>query len=298
VFTPVVRADRRIGVGTIEYHYFAGYSGGYKAVVPGVCSLRTIEANHSLMVQAGAESGQIDGNPVREDIDEAGARVGVDFVLNVILDPAGRPRKAVGTHGASSEEHHALSAVAGHPIEAHREGCAQLNAFGCAPLPWLADVVLVSAGGFPKDINLYQAQKALDHARLAVRPGGTIILVAECPEGLGHGVFAEWMLSGQTPDQLIRRIRERFVLGGHKAAAVALAQKRASIALVSSLPADRCRAMGLVPYASPVEALADALARTPAPARVALMPQGGSALPVVNSGEGSKPSQGSARSER
>lgn len=284
VFTPVVRADRRIGVGNIEYHYLAGYSGGYKAVVPGVCSLRTIEANHSLMVQAGAESGQIDGNPVREDIDEAGALIGVDFVLNVILDPA--------EWGASSEEHHAISAVAGHPIEAHREGCAQLNAFGRAPLPWLADVVLVSAGGFPKDVNLYQAQKALDHARLAVRPGGTIILVAECPEGLGHRVFAEWMLSGQTPDQLIGRIRERFVLGGHKAAAVALAQKRASIALVSSLPAGQCRAMGFLPYASPAEALADALAH------VVIMPWGGSVLPVVKPCEGSKPSQGSARSER
>ena len=266
VFTPVVQADRRICVGNLEYHYFAGYSGGYKALAPGVCSVRTIEANHSWMVAPGAQTGQIEGNPVREDIDEAGARVGADFILNVILD----------------EDHRAVSAVAGHPVAAHRAGCRQLNAFGRASLPWPADVVLVSAGGFPKDINLYQAQKALDNARVAVRPGGTIILVAECPEGLGHGVFGEWMLSGQTPDQLIARIRQRFVLGGHKAAAIALAQKRATLALVSSLPAEQCRAMGFVPYASPAEALGAALAGRPAPARVALMPRGGSVLPVVD----------------
>ena len=107
-----------------------------------------------------------------------------------------------------------------------------------------ADVVVVSAGGYPKDIDLYQSQKALDNARLAVRQGGVIVLVAECPDGMGHGTFADWMTAGHTPDELIQRIRDNFVLGGHKAAAIALTMKQADIYLVSVLPARRGRAHG------------------------------------------------------
>ncbi len=265
VYTPLVQADRRIGVGVLEYHYFAGFSGGYKAIVPGCGSTAMVTANHSHMVESGAETGRIKGNPVRADLEEAGAMVGLDFILNVILD----------------EEHNAVAAVAGDPIAAHRAGCKQVDALGRAELPWCADIVLVSGGGYPKDINVYQAQKALDNARLAVRPGGTIIWVAECPEGLGHGVFAEWMLSGQTPEQMIERIRNKFVLGGHKAAAIAMARKQARVVMVSALPPEQVKQMGFMPYASPTEALKDALAATGGRARVAIMPLGGSVLPAV-----------------
>jgi nickel-dependent lactate racemase len=265
VFTPVIEADKRICIGVIEYHYFAGFSGGYKALVPAMCPESTIEANHGWMVQPGAESGRLEGNPVRADIDEAGKLVGADFILNVILD----------------DEQRVIAAVAGDPIAAHRQGCSLLTGFGRPALPWFADVVLVSAGGFPKDLNLYQAQKALDNARLAVREGGTIILVAECPEGLGHGTFGEWMMSGQTPDQLIDRIRAKFVLGGHKAAAIALARKRARISLVSRFSDDQARTMGFEPYASVRDALAAAALLYGNRMRMAVMPLGGSVLPQV-----------------
>ncbi len=265
IFTPVAEADRRICIGAIEYHYFAGFSGGYKSLVPAMCSRSTIEANHRWMVQPGAETGRLEGNPVREDIDEAGALVGADFILNVILDA----------------EQRAIAAVSGDPIVAHRKGCTILTGFGRPELPWYADVVLVSAGGFPKDLNLYQAQKALDNARLAVREGGTIILVAECPEGLGHDTFREWMLSGQTPDQMIERIRTKFVLGGHKAAAIALARKRATLALVSNFSSEQTRTMGFEPYASMQDALAAAAQRYGKRMKMAVMPLGGSVLPQV-----------------
>ncbi|MGD2077142.1 MAG: lactate racemase domain-containing protein, partial [Chloroflexota bacterium] len=99
-FEPVVRADVRIALGNVEPHYFAGYSGGAKALVPGVCSLATIQGNHAMMVMPAARAGVLDGNPVREDIEEGAALIGLDFILNVIVDG----------------DHRILAAAAGHPV--------------------------------------------------------------------------------------------------------------------------------------------------------------------------------------
>jgi nickel-dependent lactate racemase len=191
--------------------------------------------------------------------------VGIHFILNVILDEAKR----------------VVHAVAGHPQAAHRAGCARLDAFGRATVSEPADLVIVSAGGHPKDINLYQAQKALDNARMVVQPGGVILLVAECREGLGSDVFEEWMRDPGGPDAIIAHIRREFVLGGHKAAAVAMAMKQAAIYLVSALPADDAHAMGFHPYGSLDEALRSALARVGHAPKIVVMPEGGSVLPAV-----------------
>jgi nickel-dependent lactate racemase len=265
IFRPVLDADVRVCMGALEYHYFAGYSGGYKAIVPGVCTAETIQHNHRMMIEPGAAPGRLGGNPVREDIDEAGAMVGVHFVLNVILD--------------SSK--HVVSAVAGHPEVAHRTGCARLDSFGRVVIERPADLVVVSAGGYPKDINLYQAQKALDSARQVVRPGGVILLVAECAEGTGNQTFETWMSDPQGPDAIIARIQREFVLGGHKAAAVAAAMKQAAVYLVSALPQDRARAMGFSPFTSLDDAVQSALKRVGPSATVVIMPEGGSVLPCV-----------------
>lgn len=266
VFSPVLQADVRVCLGVIEYHYFAGYSGGVKAIVPGVCGQETVQHNHSMMLEPGAETGNIDGNPLRADIDEAGATVGVDFILNVILDDAKR----------------IVATAAGDPLEAHRRGCAQLDSFGRIQVPRLADLVLVSAGGHPKDINLYQAQKALDNALHLVRPGGVVILVAECSEGLGHPTFEAWMQDAEGPDAIIARIKRKFELGGHKAAALAMALKQATIYLVSKLSPGQVRSMGLHPFESLDEAIASAKAALKSDLTLAVMPQGGSVLPQVS----------------
>jgi nickel-dependent lactate racemase len=260
VFRPVVEADVRVCLGAIEYHYFAGFSGGAKAVIPGVCAPETIRHNHAMMTEPGAVAGQLDGNPVREDIEEAGQMVGVDFILNVILD----------------DSQHIVEAVAGHLLAAHREGCARLQASGQPTVERPVDLVVVSAGGYPKDINLYQAQKALDNARAIVRPGGIILLVAECSEGLGNPIFETWMLDPGGPDAIIDRIRREFVLGGHKAAAIALTMKQASIYLVSDLPAPFVRSLGFHPFERPQEAFRSALDRLGPRASIAAIPDGAS----------------------
>ncbi len=266
-FRPVVEADVRVCLGVVEFHYFAGYSGGAKALVPGVCSQTTIQANHAMMLEPGARSGKLVGNPVREDLEEAAAMIGADFILNVVLGPA----KSV------------LFASAGDVTEAHRACCAYLDERSKIPLESEADVVVVSAGGWPKDINLYQSQKALDNAAAAVCPGGIIILVAECDEGLGHPVFEEWLTGGQTPDELMERIRENFVLGGHKAAAIAAVLKRGSVYLVSALAPELVRRCGFTPFATVEKALEAALAQVGTGAELLLMPYGGSILPTVPS---------------
>jgi nickel-dependent lactate racemase len=266
VFQPVVEADWRIYLGNIEYHYFAGYSGGAKALLPGVCSQETISANHAWMVEPGATAGRIAGNPVREDMEEAAALVGPTFLLNVVLD--GQKR--------------IVSAVAGDLTQAHRQGCRRVDELYRVPIARRADVVLASAGGWPKDINLYQAHKALENAALAVRDGGIIILLAECGEGFGQPAFAEWMTGGDAPEELLRRIREHFVLGGHKAAAIAKTlRRRVRVFLVSAMEPGLVRKTGLVPFASAQEALTAARNEMGHAASLAVMPHAGSTLPSL-----------------
>lgn len=265
IFRLVAQADMKIVIGNFEFHYFVGYSGGVKGAIPGVASIKTIEANHSLMVEPNAVAGRYDDNPVRQDIEEAGVMLGIDFVLNVMLDA----------------DFNIVAAVSGDPVKSHVVGRRILNDLNLVSLQKPADVVVVSAGGYPKDIDLYQAQKALDNARLAVREGGVIVLVAECRDGMGHGLFAKWMTEGLTPDQLIQRIKDKFVLGGHKAAAIALTMKKADIYLVSSFTEDQVRSMGFHPYPSAEDAVAAALQRFGDDATIVVMPHGGATVPQI-----------------
>ena len=259
----VAEADRRICLGNIEYHYFAGYSGGAKAIMPGVSTRAAIQANHSRMVESAACAGHLKGNPVREDIEEAAAMVGVDFILNVVLDA----HKEI------------IRAVAGDVTAAHRAGCAFLDTLYRKELPRRADIVLVSQGGAPKDLNLYQTQKALDNAKHAVKPGGVIVLIGSCKEGLGEKTFEEWITSAPTAHSLIDRIQREFRLGGHKAAAIAMVLENADIYLVSDLPDELVRKLFMVPYHTVGEAYAAAAAKCGPDAAVLAMPYGGSTLP-------------------
>ncbi len=265
IFRPLVEADLRVCLGNLELHYFAGYSGGAKAVLPGCASRATVRANHAMMVRPEAAAGRLDGNPVRADIEEGVAMLGVDFVLNVVVDG----------------QHRIVGAVAGEVTAAHRQGCEIVAQRGIVPIDRRADLVLVSAGGYPKDVNLYQAHKALDNAAHAVRDGGILILVAECAEGLGNRTFGAWMAEAASPDDLLERIQREFVLGGHKAAAIAAVLKRASVYLVSALPDETVRQCGMRPFSDVGAALDKAIEEVGVGASVAVLPEGGSVLPAI-----------------
>ena len=261
----VAEADRRICMGNIEYHYFAGYSGGAKAIMPGVSTRAAIQSNHSMMVLESACAGALETNPLRMDIEEAGRICGIDYIVNVVLD----------------EHKNIVRCVAGDSVLAHRAGCRVLDSLYRKELPQAADIVLVSQGGAPKDMNLYQTQKALDNARHAVKQGGIIILIGSCREGMGEKVFEQWMTTAPTPESMIERIGRDFQLGGHKAAAIAMTLQRAEIYLVSDLEPGFVRKIFMDPKPSVQEALDDAFAKLGSGATVLAMPYGGATLPVI-----------------
>ncbi len=265
LFRPVVEADRRICLGNIEYHYFAGFSGGMKAIMPGISTREAIQANHSRMVEAAATTGRLGGNPVREDIEEVFQFLPVDYLLNVVLD----------------EQKQIVNAFAGDLFQAHRAGCRYLDSLYNVEIEQPADIVLVTPGGFPKDMNLYQAQKALDNAKHAVKEGGVIILAAACTEGLGEDVFERWMLNAATSRSMIDRIQQDFQLGGHKAAAIAMVMEKASIYLVSEFSPESVEQMFMTPFSDIRTALQQALRVQGMDAGILVMPYGGSTLPVV-----------------
>ena len=261
----VAEADKRICLANIEYHYFAGYSGGAKSIMPGVSNRTAIQVNHSMMVQPEAHAGRLAGNPIREDIEEAAAICGIDYIVNVVLD----------------EHKQIIKAVAGDVTQAHRAGCAFLDTLYRKEIKQKADIVLVSQGGAPKDLNLYQTQKALDNAKHAVREGGVIILIGSCKEGLGEKTFQNWIEEANKPQDLIDRVQADFKLGGHKAAAIAMVLANADVYLVSEMPEELTKKCFLTPFASAKAALDAAFAKLGADAKDLAMQYGGSTLPQL-----------------
>ena len=138
----------------------------------------------------------------------------------------------------------------------------------------------MSVGGYPKDLNLYQAQKGLDNAKFAVKDGGVVILSASCAEGLGEKCFERWMTS-YSPEEMVVNIKKHFELGGHKAAAISLVLQNADIYLVSDLSDDFVKSIHLTPYASVQDALEAAYAKCGRDAKVLVMPYAGSTLPEL-----------------
>ena len=261
----VMKANKRICLGNVEYHYFAGFSGGYKAIMPGVSTPSAITLNHRLMVSEKAKAGNISDNPVRQDIDEAGKMVGVDFIVNVILNT----KKEI------------IDCFAGDATLAHKEACKKLEAIYASNISEKADIVVVSNGGAPKDLNLYQTQKALDNAGHAIKDNGVIILIGSCIEGFGNKTFEEWMLNYNNPDDMINKLHEHFMLGAHKATAIAMLKKKCDIYFVSDMDEETVKKTFLKPYKDLNKAYEDALKKIGNNAKVIAMPYGGSTLPIL-----------------
>jgi lactate racemase len=195
-------SDYRISVGMIEPHQFIGYTGGAKGVVIGLGGKDTIDAHHKLLLDEKARAGVLEGNPARAEIDIMGGIIGVDYIFNVILDG----------------EKRMLKAVSGDALGAFRIGADYSSNMTRVKIGRLYDLVIASPGGYPKDANLYQAQKALYHGQLAAKEGGTIILVTSAVEGAGDEKFYNKMLSFNNPEDIINDFKSvPFEVGVHKA---------------------------------------------------------------------------------
>jgi len=263
-------ADFRILTNSIELHYFAGYGGGRKSVLPAVTGEDTIQHNHALLLQPKAKTGILEGNPVHQDMVEAAKLAKVDYVVNVV----------------TNSRNEVVKAFAGDLEQAFLEGVKLVDEMYKVPIERRGDIVIVSSGGHPHDIDLYQAYKGLDNALDAVKRGGVAILVAECPDGHGSDLFYEWMTKFKDLKEMETEIKLRFRLGGHKAYYLVRALQRIQIILVSTLP--DYYAVGTFRLRSARalnDALRDAFDIAGKDARVWVMPHGNITLPVVHSSE-------------
>lgn len=222
--------DHIIMTGTIVHHYFSGYGGGRKAILPGCAAMETVRRNHSWMLEEGAGLGRTIGNPCYEDQMEGVAlfaRGRSLFLFNAILNA----------------QHEFLKIFAGDYIQAHKEACRFVDeVYGCV-IPKEADLVIASCGGYPKDINVYQMQKTMDNAACAVRRGGAVILLADCEEGSGSAKLEETFKRLKTPEAIRAELQENFQIGANKAYAVTRPQQKAKFILVTRLDRDLAKSM-------------------------------------------------------
>ena len=266
-------ADIRVLLGDVGFHYYAGYGGGRKSVLPAVCGEETIKHNHAMLLNANARTGNLEDNPVHQDMTEAAKLAKVDFIVNVVQNKKGEIVKA----------------FAGDLEEAFLEAVKLINEMYRITVERRADILVVSAGGYPADMNLYQAYKALDNSVDAIKRGGVIILVAECLEGHGNQVFYDWMARLGDLKNVEREIRRNFVLGGHKAYYLLKALQNHQIILVSSLPDYYATSIFKLKTARAVnDALTEALKIAGSASRVWAMPYGSCTLPVFKALEETK----------
>ena len=189
----VAQADLVVSEGFIEPHFFAGYSGGRKSILPGVCSRVTVLGNHcaAFIDDPKARMGVIDGNPINRDMERAARMAKLAYIVNVVVN----------------EAHEVVAAFAGDPIEAHHAGCAYLARYCEVEQKQKADIVITSNGGAPLDQNAYQAVKGLTTAADAAADGAALIICAECADGIGGDSFYKALSECAGPTELLDEIR-------------------------------------------------------------------------------------------
>ena len=257
-------ADIKILTGDICFHYYAGYGGGRKSVLPAVSGEETIRHNHVMLLHPKAKTGVLEGNPVHEDMVEAAKLAKVDFVVNVVVNGKGEIVKA----------------FAGDLEKVFYEGTKLVDEMCRVQVNRKADIVVVSPGGHPADLNLFQAYKGVDNTLEVVKRGGVVILVAECPEGYGNQIFYDWMVKFKDLKAVERSIKRNFVLGGHKAYYLMKALRKVQIILVSSMPDFYAVNVFKLKTARAVnDALNEAFSIAGKKAKVWAMPNGNATLP-------------------
>lgn len=268
----VAQADRVVVTGTVGFHYFAGFGGGRKALVPGVASRRTCMSTHFGVFNPPeiggkhprATTGVLEGNPVHEAILEGARMVKPDFLFNTVLAP---DKRIIGAFSGDLED-------------AHMAGCDMVRRHFRVPLEKAADLAIVSCGGHPKDINFIQAHKSLDYAVNALKPGGTVVLLAACPDGFGHPDFFDWFRY-QDLDAFEKALREDYQINGQTAHATLSKARSYRVILVSGFSAEQTRSMGMEKASGLEEAIEMARAGLPPDHLAVIIPDGGTILPSV-----------------
>jgi len=227
--------DRVIIVGGITFHYFAGFTGGRKLICPGLASTRTVSETQRLAFDCetksrreGVDLGRLEGNAVHEAFTDVVEKLPPHFAVNTIAGDAGD----------------AVDLFCGDWRAAHEKACESYAARHTIEIAEKRDTVIVSCGGFPHDINLIQAHKALEAASRACAGGGTIILLAECADGLGKNDFLDWFAAGNS-QKLAERLCESYQVNGQTAWSLLRKSERFNIQIITSLSENETRPMRL-----------------------------------------------------
>lgn len=261
--------DHIILTGSIGFHYFAGFSGGRKSILPGLASSRAIKHNHLLALdfvngvaqrRAGVGTGRLDKNAVHEDMQEAASILAPSFLINTILN----------------KNNEIIQIFCGDWRTAHRRGCAEYANQHTAQITEKKDLVIASCGGAPKDINLIQAHKALDMAVGALKENGYIILLAECGQGYGRNDFLDWFKLGNS-EKIGKYLQDNYQVNGQTAWSLASKAERFKVILVSELPKDEVKSLGIQPASN----LAEALKLIPTNLSGYIIPSACETIPVV-----------------
>lgn len=268
----VAEADHLILTGTIGFHYFAGFGGGRKSVLPGVASRAACMASHFNVLNPGegggknrfAVTGNLENNPVHSAMVDACAMVEPAFILNTVLSP----QKSI------------IGVFAGHWRDAHESGCRFYRENFTCSLQEPADLAIVSCGGFPKDINLIQAHKSMEYGSHSLKDGGVMILLAECRDGYGNATFFDWFRYRDL-DSFEQRLRSHYEINGQTAYSQLQKALRFRIILVSTLPPEEVRTMQMIPAGTLAEALQMAKGMLPEDFSAYVIPEGGTVLPVI-----------------
>jgi lactate racemase len=261
-------ADLRLVVGNIEPHQFQGFSGGTKSAAIGLAGKKTINHNHAMMMDAEAKLGGYEANPARQDIEEIGRMIGVHFAHNALLNG----KKEI------------VETLFGEPAAVMQAAIPRVREIYEVPVVKPFDLLIVSAGGSPKDINLYQGQKALGHASLIMKDGGTVILAAACPEGTGSASYEAWISDGKKhshEDVFAHFKAEGFRVGPHKAYQISRDASRFRVLFITEMPPDFVRQLLLEPMPDLQRALDTALVSLPTDAHIGLMPYANSTIPSL-----------------
>ncbi len=260
------QADLRISIGNLEPHQFVGFSGGVKTAAVGLAGRETVTRNHSMMLDPRANIARYDDNPVRQDIEEIGKMIGVHFALNSVIN----------------ESKQIVAVLAGDPREVMQRGIPIVLDLYHVKVDAPFDLVITSPGGHPKDINLYQAQKALAHATFVTKENGTVILCAACPEGTGSVHYEEWIADKTSHAPVLETFkREGYRLGAHKAFQISRDASRERVLFVTTMKPDFVRQLLLTPFASLDDALSVALRDLPRDARIGILPYANATIPML-----------------
>ncbi len=259
-------SDLRIVVGDIEPHHFAGFSGGVKSASIGLTGRKTINANHSLLIDKNAFIGIYENNPLRQDIEEIGKIIGVNYALNAILD----------------EQKRILRVFFGPPQQVMHDGIEFSRKMLLTPILTQYDFVIASAGGYPKDINFYQSQKALTHASLFCKDFGMVFLLAECIEGVGSEKYVQFVKGLSSQESVIEKFKNaEFEVGPHKAFQVAKIASRIHFKLLSEINEKIMKDLLIEPIRSLDHEIVDFITQLPLEARIAVLPYATATIPTI-----------------